>query len=72
MERSKSILPKFNIKKIMKSAGDNVWIPDDTVELMIKMAEDYILDVTAKAIAVARNAGCKNRIRKKDLLTAVV
>ena len=66
------MLPKSCVKKVMRSAGNGLWIPDDAVELMMQLAEDYIRETTAKAILIARNAGCTKRIRKKDLATAVV
>lgn len=65
-------IPRSNVKKIMKSAGENVWIAKDAIELMMQLTEEYIRKVTAKAIIVARNAGCKNRVRKQDLEIAML
>lgn len=61
------VLPFSTVKRIMKKAGQDLWLPEDTVNLMRTLAEDYIRDMTAKAVLVARNSNIKNRVRKKDL-----
>ncbi|MBU4501118.1 MAG: NFYB/HAP3 family transcription factor subunit [Nanoarchaeota archaeon] len=61
------LLPFSTVKKIMKKTGHNLWLPKDTVNLMRELAEDYIRDMTAKAVLIARNSNIKYRIRKKDL-----
>lgn len=61
------VLPFSTVKKIMKKAGQDLWLPDDIVNLMRQLAEDFIQDMTAKAVLIARNSNIKNRVRKKDL-----
>jgi len=67
IEKENYVLPFSTVKRIMKKAGNDLWLPDDTVNLMRTLAEDYIRDMTAKAVLVARNSNIKNRVRKKDL-----
>lgn len=63
----KYLLSFRSIKKVMKAAGSDLWLPGDTVNLMRILTEDYIRDMTAKACIIARNSKCKYRIRKRDL-----
>jgi histone H3/H4 len=39
---------------------------------MVQLTEEYIRKLTAKAALIARNAGCKYRVRKQDPELALV
>ena len=66
-KEQKCLLPLNTVKRIMKKADNSLWLPEDTVNLMRELAEDYIRMLTAKTVLVARNSNIKYRIRKKDL-----
>ena len=66
-KEQKCLLPLNTVKRIMKKADNSLWLPEDTVNLMRELAEDYIRMLTAKTVLVARNSNIKNRVRKKDL-----